>query len=232
MNILGLIGAIAGIIGTLTGIGGLWIAFRANKFTRDQAKKQDEKIAQYRAEDNRPELVPIADKKPQFAEDHTWLDVSKIDQFLALSNTGKGNAYNLGSVLMGSETYVVPGPPPQTRMPNDGYYWMRRSAVPIIPGTSGFQSDQKLHQYRDLRKGNIEIVEGQKLYAPPEPMLGESIRGTPMLTARYTITYRDEFGNKYAGIFDFNYNEQIWYATVLQEKVATDLFDLFAPEEH
>jgi len=37
----------------------------------------------------------------------------------------------------------------------------------------------------------------------------ESIVGTALFSARYTITYRDMYENKYANIFDFNHGEQI-----------------------
>lgn len=110
-------------------------------------------------------------------------------------------------------------------MPNDGFYWSRSSAGPVSPGA---ESPQKLHQYRSSEMGKKEIVKGHTLYAPPEPTLGMSIQGTHLFTARYTITYRDVYENKYASIFDYNYNENIWYSVVRQEKVETDLSDLLA----
>lgn len=73
MDVLGIIGTVTGVVGLLVAVGSLWIAYRADTFTREQAKEQDKKIAQYRAEDNRPELGPVANRKPQFIEGRNWL---------------------------------------------------------------------------------------------------------------------------------------------------------------
>lgn len=228
MDTLGLIGTIAGIIGTLTGIGGLVVAYLAYRFSKQQAKAQDEQLAQYRLEDNQPELCPVNDQSGSmpielyFKQGTIKIDPKQPEQSVWLTNIGKGNAYKIYTTLSGCIEYENDASPPEA----GEAFWKSAISGPILPHAQNLIKLRRSTFSLAWDYYDASPIKGYALCAPLSPSPREIKRGVPVVSARLAITYQDGYQHIYAGIFDFNHQDQAWQAVVQQQLVGTDLSEL------
>jgi hypothetical protein len=156
-----------------------------------------------------------------------WIDGNAHEQRIEIKNIGKENAYHIYAVLFGCETYIVPQTMPQKRMDGlDGFHWREHSVCPLEPGDT---LTLTLMRRRDKLDGKQKIGD-YHLYAPQEPSLYDVMHNPdlPFHSARLTLTYRDQFGNKYAQTFDYDHNRKTWIYLSHPTVIAQDLFDLLS----
>lgn len=153
----------------------------------------------------------------------SWLTWDESDRTLSLRNVGAGVAFNIASVIYGSESYPLGDISSNKRdSTTKDIHWTCWLGTPIAPN----ESASVLHKI-----GNGVFFESYKkigaysLNAPALPSFGQSFHGAASHLARAVVTYHDVSGQKHASIFD--YVQHIgWQLIAFLPNITEDLHDL------
>lgn len=148
----------------------------------------------------RPAIVPMSGPPCVAGPDGVeYFDADGLAEHQqVLLNAGKEAAFNIWGVLFGSKPAE-----PQHILDR------RRTLSYAGPLMAGQEHDVRSSPGRTVVAGDIVITDDPRytLLAPPEPSLGAMLyQDTPRILVRYTLTYRDVHGHKYATISDFTAN--------------------------
>jgi hypothetical protein len=174
---------------------------------------------------NQPDLEPVG------ASLHTEHEPVRLlvgnDQNVAIHNAGGTIPTEVHGVLFPTAKYVESAMRLTFHMPGiEGTYWQGK--MDVAPGPNN-QIALVLKAAKNPLRGDISVVDGVPLYAPPEPDMGEVLAGdATFYYARLTLTYRDRFGRRLATVFDLAALRDQWRRVAGPVEVEHDLPELAA----
>jgi hypothetical protein len=186
---------------------------RRNEWERKQHKQQQH----HELVVNQPRLVPIGsslvilnDTVPQ------RLATDAQQQTIQLQSLGRSMPSDVYAVLFPCASNQPPNTPAQSRVEElFGTYWEGRLDASLGQGE---QLSLMLSARSFPLSGNLSVIPGYTLFAPPVPAaLGTSL-GAHFYFARLTMTFRDDFGRMLAANFD---GESVPHEKVLTQKWRT-----------
>ena len=173
---------------------------------------------------NQPRLVPtgsslvfLNDMVPQ------RLAADAQQQGVQLQSLGKSMPSDVHAVLFPCAPDQLLDKPALPRVEQlFGTYWEGRLDASLGQGE---QHPLKLSARRSPLSGDLGVIPGYTLFAPPEPRLGTSL-GAHFYFARLTITFRDDFGRMLAANFD---GESVPHENVLTQQWRTGIGPVTLP---
>jgi hypothetical protein len=174
---------------------------------------------------NQPDLEPVG------ASLHTDDEPARLlvgdDQSISIHNAGGTIPTEVYGVLFPTQKYVESAMRLTFHMPGiEGTYWQGK--MDVGPGSSN-QIAFVLKAAKNPLRGDMSVIEGIPLYAPPEPDMGEVLAGdATFYFARLTLTYRDCFGRRLATVFDLAALRNEWHRVAGPIVVEHDLPELTA----
>jgi hypothetical protein len=157
----------------------------------------------------RPAIVPMSGPPCGAGPDGVeYFDADLAEHQQVLLNAGKEVAFNIWGVLFGPKPAE-----PQHILDR------RRTLSYAGPLMAGQEYEVRSSPGRTVVAGGTVITDDPRytLLAPPEPSLGAMLyQDTPRILVRYTLTYRDVHGHKYATISDFT-ADHTWQHNLLAD---------------
>lgn len=216
MEIVTLSAAIVAAVASLISAGAAVVIVRLTARTIEAYKEQirigQEQVRTTQAQTYnqlRPVLIPPAIKGSEMLKDYQGTSDVQWGQgqlvLDGLQNIGVGPAFNIYGIFF--------GPPFQKQPPHNQRYCVWNYGV-LAPGTTG--DKMALNQGTSVK--STTTIKGHTLYVPDDANhIGRIVR--------FTVTYHDIFGRKFASIYDYQ-NVLGWMCVGHFEDLEQDLYEL------
>jgi hypothetical protein len=207
-TIIALIVGIPGFIGL-----GLSIANRRSRRQELERRYAWERQLEEQQE-QRLQLLNQPDLEAVGATLHTDNEPARLlvgdDQSVSIHNAGNTIPTETYGVLFPTQDYVEQVMKLTYPVPGiEGTYWYGK--MDVAPGPNN-QIAFVLRAAKNPLRGDMSVVDGMQLYAPPQPDKGEVLAGdATFYYARLTLTYRDRFGRRLATVFDLASGTNAWH---------------------
>jgi TIR domain len=172
---------------------------------------------------NQPDLVPTG-ASFQGLRGKPYQLATEGEHTIDLHNEGNSTPSDVHAVVFPSASYLVPSSLPPIRVHGlGGVHWEGR--VDVSPSPGGRCLVRVLSKRSPLR-GELHLIGGHPLFAPPQPDKGETAVQTSFAFARLTLTYRDRIGRRLASAFDIDAETITWHRVAGPVEVERDLQEL------